>query len=114
MRETLSSFAQIGVEYSKKINAHVVATGSGMAGVVLNHTIRGHDLEWVMELKPSMSDDGKPEFVCFRVRESDFEPFMTIWGTSSMMKDFFKSDIPEKAKQYLEECIDKTFTGSRH
>ncbi|MCX6960735.1 MAG: hypothetical protein NTW91_10760, partial [Verrucomicrobia bacterium] len=58
MRETLSSFAQIGMEYSKKINAYLVCAGSGMAGVVLNHTIRGHDLEWVMELKPSMGDDG--------------------------------------------------------
>ena len=52
MRETFSSFAQIGMEYSKKINAYLVGAGSGMAGVVLNHTIRGHDLEWAMELKP--------------------------------------------------------------
>ena len=85
-----------------------------MPGAVLNHTIRGHDLEWVMELKPSESDDGKSEFVSLRVRESEFSPFLTIWGTSSQMKDFPRDDIPEKAKRYLEECIEKTFTGQRN
>lgn len=114
MRETHTSFAQMGMEYAKQINAHLVNSGGGMPGVVLPHTIRGHDLEWEMEFKSSERDEEKSEMVCFRVRESDFEPFITIWGTSSMMKDFQKDDIPEKAKQYLEECIDKTFTGSRH
>jgi hypothetical protein len=114
MRETLRSFAQMGIEYAKKINARLIGADSGSYGILLNHTIQGHDLGYEMELKPSESDDGKSEFICFRVRESDFEPFLTIWGTSSQMKDFPRDDIPENAKRYLEECIDKTFTGSRH
>jgi hypothetical protein len=114
MRETLSSFAQMGMEYAEKINARFIGGGSEMAGIVLGHTIRGHDLAWEIELKASEDDAEKSEFVRFRVRESDFDPFLTIWGTSSQMKDFTRGDIPEKAKRYLEECIEKTFTGHRN
>jgi hypothetical protein len=114
MRNTFSSFGQMGMDYAKQIGANFISSGEGMPGVILNHTIRGHDLEWEIELKASENDTEKSEFVRFRMRESDFDPFMTIWGTSSMMKDFPKDDIPEKAKRYLEECIEKTFTGSRH
>lgn len=114
MRNTFSSFGQMGMDYAKQIGANFISSGGGMPGVILNHTIRGHDLEWEIELKSSGDSTEKSEFIRFRMRESDFNPFLTIWGTSSQMKDFQKDDIPEKAKRYLEECIERTFTGSRH
>lgn len=59
-----------------------------LAGHPLGHTIANHEIHLGYHL-------GSPDPICtksnrlgIRIRQSDFEPFVTIWSTKTMMKDF--------------------------
>ena len=94
-------------EYCEEARVAIVGFSGGMPGSVLSHTIRGHDLSLIYELQPNDRSHDKKERIEIRIRETNFEPLITVFGTSSQMRDFKASSLTDDAIEYLKTCIDK-------
>jgi len=96
--------------YIKKLNLQLVAGQVRVVGNPLPHTLTGQERHREWSLLPSVPHErASPELISIRFRESHLKPFMTIWGTSSVVRDFPEGQ-EEKAMEYLKDCIDKTLT----
>ena len=104
MREQFDALVR---KYCENAGITIVGISGGMPGSVLSHTIRGHDLSLIYELRPTDNSHDKKEDIEIRIREIDFEPLITIFGTSSQMRDFKTSSLTDEAIAYLKACIDK-------
>jgi len=107
--KSLSDFV---TDYAAKLNLRTIGRANRLAGVILSHTRRGHDCHFEWTFVPNDSDDeGNPEIVSIRLRQKEFKPFITIWGTRSEMRDFEDTGEHAAVLEYLKDCIDKTLTG---
>ena len=103
MREQFDALVR---KYCENAGITIVGISGGMPGSVLSHTIRGHDLSLIYELRPTDNSHDKKEDIEIRIREIDFEPLITIFGISSQMRDFKTSSLTDEAIEYLKACID--------
>ncbi len=58
----------------------------------------------------SDSDGSRQEDLGIRLRQRNFEPFVTIWSTNSQMQDFELRELSEQIKEFLRGCIDRALT----
>ncbi len=105
MRSTYQELIQFTLDYAEEDNLQPNAAGGELAGDILQHTIGGHDLSWGLEFV-KMGNTESTTRAEFRLRERDFEPFLTVWGTKTQMRDFSKDQL-EAAKEYIKDCIHK-------
>ena len=105
LREQLDEFVR---KYCEEAGVEIYGVSGGMQGSVLSNTIRGHDLSLIYSLRPADKSHEREEAVEVRIREIDFEPLMTIFGTNSQMRDYKSSSLTTDAVEYLKACIDKT------
>lgn len=96
--------------YIEQLNLHQTAQRAGIVGSVLPHTLAGQErhFEWSL-LPPDPHEHRNPETVCIRLRENKLKPFLTVWGKSSVLRDFQEGQ-EDAALEYLKDCIDKTLT----
>ena len=75
-----------------------------------DHTLAGHDMRLDYGLAKPDSDGSRREYLGVRLRQKDFEPFVTIWSTNSQMSDFDAIELGEGLKEFLRACIDQALT----
>ncbi len=106
--KSLSDFVP---SYAAKLNLHLVGQSRRLAGTVLPYTRRGHDCHYDWTYMPNTSDVGDDrETVSIRLRQREFKPFITVWGTRSEMRDFEVTEDQMPVLEYLKDCLDKTLT----
>ena len=105
LRDQLDEFIR---RYCEDAGVEIYGVSGGMPGSVLSHTIRGHDLSVIYSLRPADRSHDREELIEVRIREFDFEPLMTIFGTNSQMRDYKSSSFTTDAAEYLKACIDRT------
>ncbi|MFZ2644226.1 MAG: hypothetical protein WA117_24760 [Verrucomicrobiia bacterium] len=97
--------------YCSEAGIQIVGFASNRAGSVLGHTIHGHDVSLEYTLVPKGEPPtAKSEHIGIRLRQRNFEPFVTVWGSNSMMCDIETSELSEPLKSVLRDCIDKALT----
>jgi hypothetical protein len=98
-------------DYASKLNLRTIGQANRLAGAVLPHTRRGHDCHFEWTFVPNQNDgEADPEIISVRLRQRDFKPFITVWGTRSEMRDFEDTGDQTATIEYLKDCIDKTLT----
>lgn len=75
-----------------------------------SHTLSGHDMRLDYGMVKSDSDGSRQEDLGIRLRQRNFEPFVTIWSTNSQMQDFELRELSEQIKEFLRGCIDRALT----
>jgi hypothetical protein len=96
--------------YCEEAGVHIRSQNSGRCGTMRSHTLEGHDMRLDYGLTRLDSDHSSKEQLGVRLRQKNFDPFVTIWATNSQMQDFELSEVSEKIKEFLRGCIDKTLT----
>lgn len=98
--------------YIKESGVHVDSGSAGRVGTLLGHTLRGHNIQLTFGIVPESPQaiEGKRE-VGVRIRQRDFRPFVTVWGTKSEMCDFEVEDLTAELKDYLESCLREASNG---
>jgi hypothetical protein len=102
VREEIHEFVQQSCEDSE---VEICGLEPSLAGSIRTHTIEGHDHHLGFTLRPKGSTDGKSKFLGVRLRQEKFQPFITIWGTHTQMRDFKPCELTEQVKEYLHDCI---------
>jgi len=98
------------LDYIKEAGVSIRGMWGGCGGTTLPHTIRGHDIAIEYDLADDQRPSNDPERVGIRIRERDFEPYVTIWSRKTLMRDFVASELNEEVKSYLRDVIDKVIT----
>ena len=101
------AFGAAAEGYINELNLELEAQENRIVGLILPHTLAGQERSFSWTVRPS--DSQKIETICIRLREKNLSPFITIWGTSSTLRDF-SSGEEAPALEYLKDCIDKTLT----
>lgn len=98
--------------YCEEADVDIGASSCGLAGSILTHTISTHDFSLDYELSPiGGASDAVRNHLGIRLRQKDFVPFVTVWASKNMMRDFVTDTLSYELKEYLKDCIDKTITG---
>ncbi|RBP45861.1 hypothetical protein DES53_102245 [Roseimicrobium gellanilyticum] len=98
---------QIFRTYCDESGVAIVGIAGGMPGSLMPHTIRWHDLSLVYHLQEQDRSRDKSCRVEVRIREKNLEPFLTIFGHNSQMRDFMLPAGFEQGIEYLKECVDR-------
>ena len=91
----------------------VCDAGSSMnlAGHVQGHTLAGHDRGLHFKLKPIDSHKSKVNELGIRLRQTDFEPYITIWSTNTQMMDYRPCELSNDVKAHLIKSIQQTVSS---
>lgn len=72
-----------------------------VAGNPLPHTLTNHEIHIGYQLTSTDPSSTKSNFIGIRIRQNHFVPFVTLWSTKTMMRDF---PVPAELDQ-LKEAI---------
>lgn len=78
------------------------------AGQLLPHTLSNHDIHLGYKLSPADSISERHNHLGIRIRQINFEPFVTIWSTKTVMRDFTDATRLEEMKDELVTAIHAT------
>lgn len=92
-------------DYCQEHNIRIRSTGVGRAGTPRSDTIMGHDIHLDYGLEGS--GDFPRGHLGIRLRQDNFEPFITVWGSNSQMVDFKCPSFEERIKETIRDYIDK-------
>jgi len=93
--------------YCKEAGVHIYSQNTGRCGRMRDHTLAGHDMRLDYGLAKPDSDGSRKEELGVRLRQKNFDPFVTIWSTNSQMRDFDANDLTEPIKEFLRDSIDQ-------
>lgn len=105
-----SEIHEFVTSYCKESGVHIRSQNSGRCGSMRSHTLSGHDMRLDYGMVKSDSDGSRQEDLGIRLRQRNFEPFVTIWSTNSQMQDFELRELSEQIKEFLRGCIDRALT----
>lgn len=96
--------------YYNQLGLDLIAQGCRLVGLILPNTLAGQErsFEWTLRVA-DIDKAQKSETVYVRLREAELKPFITIWSTTSALRDFNLGQEKE-AIEYIKDCIDKTLT----
>ncbi len=79
-----------------------------MAGHPLPHTLTNHEIHIGYELTSTDPSSAKSNFLGIRIRQNHFEPFVTLWSTKTMMRDFPVVAELDQLKEAIRTAIHAT------
>jgi len=91
-----------------EVGVNVTEMSQNLAGHVQSHTLAGHDRDFNFKLKPVDSIDDRVNELGVRLRQVDFEPYITIWSTKTQMVDYRPCELSEAVKDHLIKSIQQT------
>lgn len=105
-RRVMSEIHEFVEAYCEEVDAGVRSFSPGMPGSIHPHTIRNHEHHLGYRVADSLGD-GEGGFVGIRLRQRDFDPFLTVWSDETMMKDFNSCELTEDVKDAIRQGIDR-------
>ena len=106
-REDIHNFVQKACHESE---VEICGIDQSLAGLMSTHSIAGHDHHLGFTLHPKGSTEGARKFLGIRFRQESLQPFLTIWGTHTQMRDFRPCELNVEVKNYLHACINHTIS----
>ena len=107
VRAEIYNFVQEACDVSE---VEIYGVDQSVAGSMSPYTIDGHDHHLGFTLRPKGSTDEDRKFLGIRLRQESFQPFITIWGTHTQMRDFRPCELTEEVKDCLHACINHTIS----
>lgn len=105
-----SEIDQFVRDYCDELGIEIRGLNCTLAGSVLSHTIRGHDHHLGYRLAmPGQTHN--PIDLGIRLRQRNFEPFLTIWSDKSQMIDFDECALTEGVKEEIRNGMDRVIGG---
>lgn len=98
LRAELDTLVRTSCEES---NTQIGAMECNLAGHPLPHTLVNHEIHISYTLSSPDSSNLTPNTLGIRIRQKNFQPYVTVWSTKTMMKDF----DPTSHRSELEEEI---------
>lgn len=89
----------------------VGGSGGRIAGTPRSDTLEGHDRDLNYKLQGVGAMNDLDNELGVRLRQTDFEPYVTIWSTNTQMKDYRPCELSEAVKAHLIKSIQQTVSG---
>jgi len=103
------------IKFIRKTCEEIGVTDTGMSlnlsGNVQSHTLAGHDRDLNFKLKPLDSIDDRVNELGVRLRQINFDPYVTIWSTKTQMMDYRPCELSEAVKAHLIKSIQQTISS---
>jgi hypothetical protein len=97
-------------DYCYELGVEISELNGCLAGSPLSHTIRGHDHHLGYRLAMP-GEDRRPIDLGVRLRQRNFEPFITIWSDKTQMVDFDECALSEAVKETIRKGVDRVISG---
>jgi hypothetical protein len=109
-RRVRSEIDQFVRDYCDELSVEIRALNCTLAGSILSHTIRGHDhhLDYCLA---APGQTNSPINLGIRLRQRNFEPFLTVWSDKSQMIDFDECALSETVEEEIRKGIDRVIGG---
>jgi hypothetical protein len=107
VRVEIDQFVQ---DYCDELGVEIREPKRCLAGSPLSHTIRGHDHHLGYRLAMPGADR-TPIDLGIRLRQRNFDPFITVWSDKTQMVDFDECALSEAVKEEIRKGIDRVVSG---
>ena len=109
-RRVRSEIDQFVRDYCGELGVEICGQNHSLAGSIHSHTICGHDFHLGYRLKSS-GDNRIPLEIGIRLRQRNFEPFITLWSDKAQMVDFDECILSEAVMEEIRKAIDRVISG---
>jgi hypothetical protein len=105
-----SEIDQFVRDYCAELGVEIRGLNPSLAGSILCHTIQGHDHHLGYSLA-TPGEDRKLIELGIRLRQRNFEPFITVWSDKTQMLDFDVCALTEGVKEEIRKGVDRVVSG---
>jgi hypothetical protein len=105
-----SEIDQFVRDYCAELDVEIRGLNPSVAGSILSHTIQGHDHHLGYSLA-RLGEDRKLIELGIRLRQRNFEPFITVWSDKTQMMDFDECALTEAVKEEIRKGVDRVVSG---
>ena len=110
-QKVISEIHQFVYTTCEEVGVVTKSVSHSLAGSIHTHTLAGHDHNLSYQLQAAESLVDSSIELSIRLRQKDFDPYITIWSSKTQMKDYHPCELSDDVKAHLIKSIQQTISG---